>query len=80
MQYSLRKISKHLDEVLRRRARREGKSLNQVALEALSRGAGIGERPVKQRNLSDLAGRWREDPKVDEALEAQRAIDPGLWR
>ncbi len=38
-----------------------------------------GEEP-RQRDLSDVAGTWIEDPEVDWALEEQRKIDPALWR
>ena len=31
-------------------------------------------------NLRDLAGTWQEDPEFDEALKAQRELDPDLWR
>jgi hypothetical protein len=80
MQYTLRKIPKHLDQTLRRRARQERKSLNQVAVEALLRGTGIGDTPVRCRNLEDLAGTWHEDRALEDALRLQRAIEPELWR
>jgi len=45
MQYTIRKVPNSLDVALRRRAREQGKSLNDVAIEALARGAGVsGER------------------------------------
>jgi hypothetical protein len=50
MQYTLRKVSNTLDTVLRRWAREQGKSLNEVALEALARGAGLTGRTVRQRD------------------------------
>ena len=34
MQYTVRGVSEAVDEALRRRARREGKSLNEVTIEA----------------------------------------------
>lgn len=80
MQYTLRNIPEHLDQALRERARREGKSLNEVAVEALARAFGLDGNAAVQRNLDDLVGTWIEDPATDEALDAQRAIDPDLWR
>jgi hypothetical protein len=69
-----------LDGALRRVARERGKSLNEVAIEALARGAGvIGERE-RQRNLSDIAGTWRKDPAFDSALAAQDTVDEEMWR
>jgi hypothetical protein len=32
------------------------------------------------RSLDELAGRWKEDPEFDRALEAQRRIDRKLWK
>lgn len=80
MQYTLRNIPPSVDALLRRRAREEGKSLNDIAIDALVRGLGLGDAPVKQRDLSDIAGSWRADAASDEALADQRRIDPDLWR
>lgn len=41
MQYTIRNVPNFLDAVLRRRAQEQGKSLNEVALEALTRGVGF---------------------------------------
>jgi plasmid stability protein len=80
MQYTIRNVPGSLDEALRRTAREQGKSLNDVAIEALARGAGlIGERG-RQRDLNDIAGTWRKDPAFDSALATQDTIDAELWR
>lgn len=79
MQYTVRNISKNLDEELRRRCREEGKSLNEVALEAMARGVGQAAEAVRFRDLSDLAGTWKEDPEFDAAIEDQDTIEPELW-
>ena len=80
MQYTIRKNSNALDAVLRRWAREQGKSLNEVAIEAMARGAGLTGRAVRQRDLQDIAGTWREDPAFDRAREAHDAIETELWR
>jgi hypothetical protein len=80
MQYTVRNVPDFLDEVLRRSAREQGKSLNEVALEALARGAGLSEHRLRRRDLSDIAGSWRKDPAFDAALAAQDVIDAELWR
>lgn len=80
MQYTLRNIPATLDQELRERAKREGKSLNEVALEALARGVGISGELVRHRDLDDIAGSWTKDIKVDRALEDQRRVDPDLWQ
>jgi hypothetical protein len=80
MQYTLRDIPPVVDSELRRRARAEGKSLNTVASEALTRGAGLGATPLRQRDLSDIAGTWQEDPEFDQAVADQDRVDERLWR
>ena len=80
MQYTLRNIPKSVDALLRRRAREEGKSLNEVAVDALMRGLGLSGQTVRQRDLSDIAGTWHTDKSADEALADQRQVDPNLWR
>ena len=80
MQYTIRNIPELLDAALRRSAREQGKSLNEVAVEALARGAGFSERRRRQRDLKEIAGSWRSDPAFDSAVAAQDAIDPELWR
>ena len=79
MQYTIRKVPGSLDAALRRRAREQGKSLNEVAIEALARGAGVSGEPGRQRDLRDIAGPWRNDRAFDRALAAQDAIDREVW-
>jgi plasmid stability protein len=80
MQYTIRNIPNTLDEALRRAAREQDKSLNEVAIEALVRGAGLAGERRRQRNLSDIAGTWRKDAAFDKALAAQDTIDEEMWR
>ena len=40
-QYTIRSIPPKVDQALRKRAKKTGKSLNEVALEALAKGAGV---------------------------------------
>jgi plasmid stability protein len=79
MQYTIRKVPNSLDVALRRRAREQGKSLNDVAIEALARGAGVSGERNPQRDLRDIAGTWRSDRAFDRALAAQDAVDRELW-
>jgi hypothetical protein len=80
MQYTIRNVPDYLDAALRGTARQQGKSLNEVALEALARGAGLNEHQCRQRNLDDIAGSWRKDPAFESAIAAQDAIDEEMWR
>lgn len=80
MQYTLRNIPPSLDAALRRKAREEGRSLNEVAVEALMRALGLEGEPIRHRDLGDVAGTWEADPAADDALDDQRRVDPELWQ
>jgi len=80
MQYTIRNIPESLDVALRERARQEDKSLNQVAVEALTSALGLGSESVRSRDLEDLAGTWEEDPEFDRAIADQDTIDDELWK
>lgn len=80
MQYTLRNIPAVLDRVLRRRAKEQGASLNEIALEALARGAGVSDEAVPYRRLRDLAGAWEADVQFDAAIRDQSVVDEDLWR
>jgi len=80
MQYTIRKVPKFVDAVLRRRAQEQRKSLNEVVLETLASGAGLSEERGRRRDLHDIAGTWRNDPAFDRALAAQDTIDREMWR
>lgn len=81
MQYTLRNLPDRLDRAIRERAKLEGKSLNEVTIEALMRAFGLhGEPPPAERDLSGIAGSWVDDPELTAALSEQRRIDPDLWQ
>ena len=80
MQYTIRNVPAVLDEALRQSAREQGKSLNEVAIEALARGAGVTGERARQRDLNDIAGTWRKDIPFDDALASQDTIDKEMWR
>lgn len=80
MPYTIRHVPAGVDRALRQWARREGKSLNEVVVDALEREAGVTEESVRRRDLTGIAGSWAEDPEIDEALRAQDRIDENLRR
>ena len=80
MQYTIRGIPEDVDAALRRRARAEGRSLNETTIEALTEGSGVAVAPRKRRNLADIAASWRPDAATEAALAAQDRIDEDLWR
>lgn len=77
-QYTIRSVPASVDAVLREKARRQHKSLNQVALEALSGGAGV-QAEERYDDLDGFFGSWIADKTVDQALADQRRIDEGIW-
>ena len=58
MQYTIRNVPPDLDRALKARAEKTGKSVNQVALEALARSVG---QPVRRRDLRGMPGAWSEE-------------------
>jgi hypothetical protein len=80
MQYTIRKVPNVLDAALRRSAREQGKSLNEVVIETLARGVAVGGESFRKRDLRDVAGTWRSDPEFDQAIEAQDIVDPKMWQ
>lgn len=79
MQYTIRNISPELDRALKARAKKSGKSVNQIALEALVQSVG---QLVKRRSLRGMPGAWskKEAAEFDRFLERHRKIDEELWR
>ena len=80
IQYTLRQVPKRVDEALRHRSKRSRRSLNEEALQALSRGLGVADEKVLHYDLDSLAGTWQEDKGFDAAIAAQDQVDPKLWR
>jgi hypothetical protein len=77
VQYTIRGVPREVDRELRRRARDQKVSLNQLLVDELRSVAGT---PRKYRSLEGIAGTWKEDPEFDRALEEQRQIDTDLWK
>ena len=80
MQYTIRGVPEALDEAIRERARAEGKSLNEVAVEALADGLGLGATDIVRRDVSDVAGTWKAEAAVEAALAEQHRVDADLWK
>ncbi len=77
IQYTVRGIPPEVDRELRRRAREQKVSLNQLLLDELRNVAGV---PRTYRSLKGIAGTRKEDLEFDRALEEQRQIDTNLWK
>lgn len=79
-QYTIRGVPAEVDNALRERARRYGRSLNAVALEALERGLGLTPDPARHHDLDSLAGTWVDDTGFDRAIEEMDRVDDEQWR
>lgn len=79
MQYTIRNVPPEIDRALKSRAKQLGKSVNQVALEALAHST--GER-TRYRRLRGMPGAWskKDAERFGESLAEQRQIDEELWR
>ena len=80
MQYTIRNVPEALNNALRRTARERRSSLNKVVIEALTRGVGLTAERRRQRDLSDIAATWRNDPVFDSARAAQDTVDEKMWK
>lgn len=81
VQYTVRSVPPHVDKALRRKAREEHKSLNQVLRDALIREAEGTDLPGRVfTDLDSLAGSWVDVPGFDDAIQAQDRVDEALWR
>ena len=81
---TLRNIPPKLQEVIQRRADKDGLSLNKTIIRMLEEAA--GQRTATGRgihhDLDHLAGTWSDEEAAafEDALAEQRRIDPELWR
>jgi len=79
-QYTIRNVPQALDRVLRRKAQSEKRSLNEIALEALHRGAGVTGIDHPFTDLDALINSWEEDPDFERALSQQDVVEERPWR
>jgi plasmid stability protein len=79
-QYTIRGVPKRVGVRLRERARQEGRSLNSVAVDALTRGLGLDAEVRRFTDLDDLAGTWIDDPEFDRAIADMDRIDEAMWK
>jgi plasmid stability protein len=80
MQYTIRNIPKAVDAALRRRAKRQGRTLNEVVVEAMTEALGLLPESPRRRSVRDILGALPKDPELEAVLREHRQIDPELWR
>lgn len=80
LQYTIRNIPENVDRILRSRAKRLGKSFNQVALDALVEGA--GESAAVKHDLDFMIGSMSnsEARRLEDEVQRQRHLDPEMWK
>lgn len=69
-----------MERALRQRAKREAKSLDTVALEALARGVQLEAQPFEHTDLDALIGSWQEDPAFDHTVADFERVDEEAWK
>lgn len=77
-QYTIRSIPEKLDRKLRKAATDSSKSLNQVLVEALEKGAGLSPEPYINHDFDWFFGINRKqprDPGFEQAMEDFERID-----
>jgi len=68
-QYTIRSIPHKLDKTLRLQAKRSGRSLNEVVIESLAKGAGVDLSVQTFHDLDWFVGSMKPDSDFDEALQ-----------
>lgn len=83
---TLRNLPPEIAKTIRKKAQKEGVSINKAVIKLLEEGMGPrnkakGGKPL-YHDLDDLAGSWTQEEasEFDRALAEQRAIDTELWR
>lgn len=79
IQYTIRDIPKNVDVLIRKRAKREGKSFNKTVVEIISAqvmGSSKGEPSIFEKLRSSHV----LDDGFDEAIKLQSQIDPDIWK
>jgi hypothetical protein len=80
MNYTIRPVPTSVITGLRKRAKAERKSLNQLLLTILEQGAEHYPEPILHHDLDFMIGSWVEDSAFDEAMKQFAKIDEELWK
>lgn len=79
---TIHNLEPDLNLQIRRKARSEGKSLNQTIKWLLRKSLGISKTTVKNTDFDEFFGVWSssEAKKIEKALEDFERIDPQDWQ
>ena len=80
-QITLRGLDPKIEREIRRRAKKTGKSINQIVLEMITKSTGPKKQP-RADSLRKLAGGWTENyaSKFNEAIKICEQIDEDMWQ
>ncbi|HHP7235959.1 MAG TPA: antitoxin [Desulfobacterales bacterium] len=81
---TVRGIDETLAEELKKTAKEEGKSVNQLVLDSIKGRLGIGDErkfTIVYHDMDHLFGKWtqKEFEKIQGKIDAERKIDKELW-
>jgi len=79
---TVRNVPPELARALQEEKKRRGSSLNQVILDLLTQGLGVGTGRRRSNGLARLAGTWtqRDLEDFEAAVAVTEQIDEELWR
>ena len=82
---TVRGLDPELEEKLKQAARKDGKSVNQVVLDALKKQFGLEKErrfTTVHRDMDHLFGRWSEEEfeQIQGKIDSERKVDEELWR
>ncbi|MCL4415273.1 MAG: hypothetical protein M1371_09795 [Actinobacteria bacterium] len=84
-QFTVRGLSKELEERIEKEVNEKGLSLNKVLMSLLEKGSGLSRIKRSQVIYSDLdhlAGSWslEEAQEIEKYIKDQRKIDEDMWK
>ena len=82
---TLRGLDNKLSEKLKKIARQEGKSVNQLIIETLKIYFGFNKKPkytVKHHDMDHLFGKWSDDEynRIQKKINSERKVDKEIWK
>ena len=82
IQHTIRDVPEAVDSRLRQRATSEEISLNQAALQAMERGLGMADQPIRYRSLRTLLHKPEDADRASwtEALTQMDQVNPKDWK
>lgn len=82
IQHTIRDVPEPVDSRLREKAALEQISLNQAALQAMERGLGMADQPIRFRSLRSLLHKPEDTDRASwtEALTQMDRVNPEDWK